>query len=299
MTTTLAGIFSTQERAVRGDFEQGYERHRSMNERLRIGRLPSRALAESSEEQPRVLSPLPQEFLEIAVAGGSYSTRTKQDARSVLSQALEMTVTFHPGTHERRYEDVLEVATRPMFLDEASILSLSHVGSSTVFLVSSSTVSNLQLLRPEAHSLLSTTTAETMSSALALTAFQQGANEVFEYGSESKLARDLSALIVANGPAAVRGIQIALTSPTTTDETACEALRHLGALNDLRTRMDRLRLLAKHLRSDSPRRRYAAALGLADMNTADAIELLRAAIEYEPLEELKARFRRFVTLLGS
>ncbi len=133
--------------------------------------------------------------------------------------------------------------------------------------------------------------------ALAVVALRQAQEEIFEYGSESQLARTLSALIVAGGADGVHAIEDALVSSIATDETACETLRHLGALNHPQTRTARFRVLAHHLRSESPRRRYAAAVGLADMNTPEALALLEAAIEQEPTEELKRRFRRFAALL--
>ena len=128
-------------------------------------------------------------------------------------------------------------------------------------------------------------------------ALWQGQQEVYEYGVESQLASALSSLIVEYGVLGVRATGRALASAAATDETACEILRHLGAMNDPRTRTDRIRILAQHLHSASPRRRYAAAIGLADTNAPEAIALLRDAIQGEPMEELKRRFRRFIALL--
>jgi hypothetical protein len=122
-------------------------------------------------------------------------------------------------------------------------------------------------------------------------------DEIFEYGIESQLAQILSALIADYGVVAVSAIGDALASQVATDETASETLRHLGAANDAQTLGDRIRVLAQQLRSESPRRRYAAAVGLADTNTPEAIDLLRKAIEHEPTEDLRNRFQRLITLL--
>jgi hypothetical protein len=130
------------------------------------------------------------------------------------------------------------------------------------------------------------------------TALVHARDEIFEYDTRSQLAQTLSEVIGDYGSIAVSAIGEVLSAPMMTDETAAETLRHLGAMNDDRTSIDRIRVLARELRSASPRRRYAAAVGLADMNAPNAIEILREAAINEPIEDLRRRFQRFVALLS-
>jgi len=129
-------------------------------------------------------------------------------------------------------------------------------------------------------------------------AFREGQDEVFEYGVESRLTRVLDSMTAEYGGLGVRAIGDVLASGAATDEVACEVLRHLGPMTDSQTRLDRLRILLQQLHhSTSPRRRYAAAVGLADMSVPDAIAALEMASRNDTNDDLRTRFRRLIDLL--
>lgn len=123
--------------------------------------------------------------------------------------------------------------------------------------------------------------------------FLRAQDEVFDDGVESRLVREMGFLVRTYGVDAVRALGEVLTSALVNDEAACEALRHLGTIGDSRSQRERFRLLTQHLHSESPRRRYAAAVGLADANAPEVLTVLEEAIAVEPLDELRQRFRRF------
>jgi hypothetical protein len=127
-----------------------------------------------------------------------------------------------------------------------------------------------------------------------------GENEVFESGTDSDLGHEVSEVIAGHGSAGLHAIATALGSSLVGDEVAAEVLRRLGIVNDPLTLKGRIRLLTNQLRTHaSPRRRYASAVALADINTPDAIKALREAAERDSLDELKHRFRRLLELLAS
>lgn len=130
-------------------------------------------------------------------------------------------------------------------------------------------------------------------------AFERGEIEVFEYGVESQLARTISLLISEHGPAGLNAITTVLRTLLVGDEVGSEVLRRLGNIDDRLTLDGRIRFLAHQLETHpSPRRRYAAAVALADINEPDAIKALQTAVHQETVVELKQRFRRLLQLLG-
>ena len=84
-----------------------------------------------------------------------------------------------------------------------------------------------------------------------------------------------------------------LRSPSLPDDMACEMLRDLSWLSGAR----RCRVLAAVLRTGVPRRRYAAAVGLADLNTPAARAYLVEAVRQDPLALLRKRMQRLLDLL--
>jgi len=131
-------------------------------------------------------------------------------------------------------------------------------------------------------------------------ALERGESEVFEYGVESDVARTISRVIGEHGRAGLNAITTALNSALVGDEVGSEALRHLGGIDDQLTLDDRVRFLAHQLHTHaSPRRRYAAAVALADTNASAAIKALEEAASRDSLEDLRKRFSRLLELLAS
>src|SRR5262249_43823221 len=131
-------------------------------------------------------------------------------------------------------------------------------------------------------------------------ALERGDSEIFEYGTESDVASEISRVITEHGSAGLNAITAALGSALVSDEVATEVLRSLGAIEDRRTRDDRIRFLAHQLHTHpSPRRRYAAAVALADINAPAALRALEQAADSDSVEDLRRRFHRLLQLLRS
>ncbi len=124
-------------------------------------------------------------------------------------------------------------------------------------------------------------------------AFVEAANEEFEEGAQSSFSRTLVSLIVTFGNDTLKAIEQLLDSPAVDPEVAGEALRQIGVVRHDDSKKYRRVILEQQLRSPSPRRRYAAALGLAAMDDPGAISALEETI----VVEQDLRLRRYLSLV--
>lgn len=111
--------------------------------------------------------------------------------------------------------------------------------------------------------------------------FLEAATEDFDDGVQSSFAGTLSALIVLFGNDALKAVEQLLDSPRVDPEVAGEALRQIGAMKHDVSQKYRRVILEQELLSPSPRRRYAAALGLAAMDDPAAISAVEQALAVE------------------
>jgi hypothetical protein len=116
------------------------------------------------------------------------------------------------------------------------------------------------------------------------------ADESFEDGTNSNFSRTLDILIRSYGSTVIVALETIVCSEKSNAEVVGEALRWIGAARDEDTKAYRRAVLQKHLRSLSPRIRYAAALGLAEMDDPGAIPALRNALEREIHEKIRCHF---------
>jgi HEAT repeat protein len=121
--------------------------------------------------------------------------------------------------------------------------------------------------------------------------FASAAEEVFEEGTEPLFAKELVALIMDHGNAAVAALESALETPGKDVEVAREVLRWLGVIDHSQSRRYRRAVLEKYLEAPSARLRYAAALGLAEMDDPAAIPALAEAIRTEPHDKIRWHFQ--------
>lgn len=127
--------------------------------------------------------------------------------------------------------------------------------------------------------------------------FEDGADEVFEYGADSVLVRKLTAVIETYGDAAVSALEALFGSGSVNVEVAIEALRRMGAVQHPPTRKYRLSVLQNNLLSQSARIRFGAALGVAAMNHPDAIAAIRQALEVEAQLQLRRTLQNVLAQL--
>ena len=121
--------------------------------------------------------------------------------------------------------------------------------------------------------------------------FASAAEENFEEGTESPFAKGLLALIRDYGNAAVAALESTLEPGRTDIEVAREVLRWLGAIDHSQSGRYRRAVLEKHLKASSARLRYAAGLGLAEMDDPAAIPALIAAIRTEAHDKIRWHFQ--------
>ena len=117
--------------------------------------------------------------------------------------------------------------------------------------------------------------------------FEQGADEFFEDGMESRFSRALVAFVTQNGRESFRALANYLFSNVVNPDVTSEALRWLGDLGDATTLPLRWSILARTLRHPSPRVRDGAVLGFAAIDDARARPLLEEARETEQVAELR------------
>jgi hypothetical protein len=110
----------------------------------------------------------------------------------------------------------------------------------------------------------------------------------FESGMENDVSRLLWRLLMMNPTTLIESLATVIVAERASPRVAAEALRHLGRFAHPPSHQDRLWLLARALKSSSPMSRDGAGLGLAHLNDPSAIPDLKAAIEREPIESLRA-----------
>jgi hypothetical protein len=115
---------------------------------------------------------------------------------------------------------------------------------------------------------------------------------------ETPFSRELSALIVSEGNAAVEAIGD-LHGSTRLASVLSESLRWLGRLEDGPTRATRLWLLEAMLQHPAVAVRDGAALGLASLGDTHACAALRQAIAQEPIGEFRADLQQILDDLTS
>ena len=117
--------------------------------------------------------------------------------------------------------------------------------------------------------------------------FELAEEQSFEDGMESDFSRDLVSLITKYGDLAMSEIAYLVTYDRVDREVASEALRWLGRIDDPSTHDSRLWVLRQGLTCKSPLVRDGAALGLASIRDAKAVQCLREAVERETIAELR------------
>ena len=117
--------------------------------------------------------------------------------------------------------------------------------------------------------------------------FDEARDEEFENGMDSKFSESLTAMVLLHDAEAVIAVGRILKTPNIGIEVLIEALRQIGQLEHEPTRAARLNLIEPYLRNDAIRVRYAACLGLAALEDAEATGTLRAALDAEPSEQIR------------
>jgi hypothetical protein len=128
-------------------------------------------------------------------------------------------------------------------------------------------------------------------------AFIGAVEETFEDGVRSKFEKTLASLIHVSGNDAMKAIERVLESPNTNEEIAGESLRRIGEVQDEESQKYRLNVLKRHLRSPSPRLRYAAALGLASMDDPKTIPVVAEAMDTETQPDVRRSLRQVLEQL--
>jgi len=118
-------------------------------------------------------------------------------------------------------------------------------------------------------------------------AFSDAGEQVFEDGIESDFSRQLASLVAGQGATVIEAVAEAILSENVSRETAAEAVRWMGLIDDSRTYEMRVQLLIRGLESPAARVRDAAALGLSFLDAEEAIPSLEQAIAREPHSELR------------
>ena len=117
--------------------------------------------------------------------------------------------------------------------------------------------------------------------------FESAEDQNFEDGMESDFSRELVTLIRKYGDLAMSEVSYLITYDRVDREIASEALRWLGRIDDPSSYDSRLWVLEQSLSSKSPLVRDGAALGLASLRDANAVQYLRRAVERESIAELR------------
>lgn len=117
--------------------------------------------------------------------------------------------------------------------------------------------------------------------------FNEAVDQDFEDGMESEFSRELLSLVRRYGDLAMSEIAYLITWNRANPEVSSEALRWLGRMDHLDTRVYRLWLLEESLGSESAWVRDGAALGLASMGDPHAIPYIEKAIDQEDCVELR------------
>ena len=128
--------------------------------------------------------------------------------------------------------------------------------------------------------------------------FESAEEEYFEDGMESGFSRELVSLVKKYGELAMDEIAYLITYGRVDDEVASEALRWLARIDNPSTYGWRLWILEKSLNSKSPAVRDGAAVGLASMHDAHAIQYIRKAIRQETVAELRCNLQGALKELG-
>ena len=117
--------------------------------------------------------------------------------------------------------------------------------------------------------------------------FGSAEDQNFEDGMESDFSRELVSLIKKYGDPAMSEVSYLITYDRVDREVAGEALRWLGRIEDPSSYDSRLWVLEQSLSSKSPLVRDGAALGLASLRDANAVQYLRGAVDRESIAELR------------
>jgi hypothetical protein len=117
--------------------------------------------------------------------------------------------------------------------------------------------------------------------------FHRWARTRFEDGVLSHFSIALIELINAFGNEAVEAIASKVLNRTTNPESAAEALRWIGRIDDRKTHGMRKWLLTSSLFSSSPRVRDGAVLGLGSMDDKNTLSAVQAAARVEQSKWLK------------
>ena len=127
--------------------------------------------------------------------------------------------------------------------------------------------------------------------------FRQWQELRFEDGMENDVSRTLWRLLITHSALLVESLAAVIVTERVSPRVAAEALRHLGRFAHPPSHKDRLWLLERGLRSESPLGRDGASLGLAHLGDPSAIPYLRAAIEREPVASLRDDLRQVLDAL--
>jgi hypothetical protein len=129
------------------------------------------------------------------------------------------------------------------------------------------------------------------------TLFRQWQEMRFEDGMENDVSRTLWRLLMNHSALLVESLAAVILTERVSPRVAAEALRHLGRFAHPPSHTDRLWLLERSLRSESPLSRDGAGLGLAHLGDPSAIPYLRAAIEHESIPSLRDDLRQVLNAL--
>lgn len=121
--------------------------------------------------------------------------------------------------------------------------------------------------------------------------------EEFNDGYESELSRRLSDAIAKYHGVAFSALTSLFSSAPYSVDVVSEALKTLGTIDDLQTRMARGQFLIDLLKDPSAVVRDAAGVGLADLAYKEAIPYLRFAVEVEQNAILQKNLHRIIQLL--
>jgi hypothetical protein len=120
------------------------------------------------------------------------------------------------------------------------------------------------------------------------TLFQTYLYEEFEEGMDNAFVEELELFIFNFGSETVKALsEIINESNMKRPQVVFEALRWLGSIDHTESHKSRLHLLEKSLSSPSRWIRDGAALGLATIKDMHSIPYLQAAVEKEPIAELR------------
>jgi hypothetical protein len=117
--------------------------------------------------------------------------------------------------------------------------------------------------------------------------FSRCTDENFEAGMESPFSHELEELVKSYGAAPLRESARLIDEEKLGANVLAEALRWLGLMDDRNTEDERLQLLTRCLRHQSPIVRDSATLGLTYMEDPRAIAPITEAIRTETVSELR------------